>query len=101
MGDQPQLLSERDFPAPITDFGLNADYCAALCGARLSLQAIVTDNPNVKDKLSQTFPTALAALNEAVITCFCLTQEFLIFATDVSQNIQVTVYSYILILLYL
>ncbi|XP_039955569.1 WD repeat-containing protein 19 [Bactrocera tryoni] len=87
LGDQPQLLSERDFPAPITDFGLNADYCAALCGPRLSLQAIVTDNPNVKDKLSQTFPTALAALNEAVITCFCLTQEFLIFATDLGHLI--------------
>ena len=84
LGDQPQLLSERDFSQSIVDIKLNADYCAVLCPPQLMLQAIVTDNPNVKDKLMHTFPSAVPTLNDAVITCFALTQEYLVFATDVS-----------------
>lgn len=84
LGDQPQPLSERDFPQPIQKISLNADYCAALCPPQLMLQAIVTDNPNVKDKLMQTFPNAVPTLNDVVISCFAITQEYLIFATDVS-----------------
>ncbi|XP_037944539.1 WD repeat-containing protein 19 isoform X2 [Teleopsis dalmanni] len=83
LGEQPQPLSERDFSTQINQLQLNADYCAALCSPHLVLQAIVPDNPNVKDKLMQTFPTSMPTLNDAVITCFCLTQEFLIFATDI------------------
>lgn len=85
LGDQPQPLSERDFSQTIEDIQLNADYCAALCPPQLMLQAIVTDNPNVKDKLMQMFPNTVPTLNDAVITCFGLTQEYLIFATDVRK----------------
>ncbi|TMW48796.1 hypothetical protein DOY81_006124 [Sarcophaga bullata] len=85
LGDQPQLLSERDFSQTIVDIKLNADYCAVLCPPQLILQAIVTDNPNVKDKLMHTFPSAVPTLNDAVITCFALTQEYLIFATDIGH----------------
>ncbi|XP_013100268.2 WD repeat-containing protein 19 [Stomoxys calcitrans] len=85
LGDKPEPLSERDFSQPIQDIRLNADYCAVLCPPQLILQAIVSDNPNVKDKLMQTFPNAVPILNDAVITCFGLTQEYLIFATDIGH----------------
>uniref|UniRef100_A0A1A9VGQ4 Uncharacterized protein n=1 Tax=Glossina austeni TaxID=7395 RepID=A0A1A9VGQ4_GLOAU len=87
LGDKPELLTERDFSNPIQDIRLNADYCAVLSPPILILQAIVTDNPNVKDKLMQTFPNALPTLNDAIITCFGLTQEYLIFATDIGHLI--------------
>ncbi|XP_073812289.1 intraflagellar transport protein Oseg6 [Musca autumnalis] len=84
-GDKPELLSERDFSQSIQDVRLNADYCAVYSRPQLVLQAIVADNPNVKDKLMQTFPNAVPTLNDAVITCYCLTQEYLIFATDIGH----------------
>lgn len=84
LGDEPRPLSERDLPHDIASMKLNADYCAALCPPQLILQAIAADNPNCKDKLQACFPSALPTMpNDAVITCFALSQELLIFATDV------------------
>ncbi|EDW74804.1 uncharacterized protein Dwil_GK15704 [Drosophila willistoni] len=88
LGEEPRPLSERDMPSNISSMHLNADYCAALCAPQLILQAIATDNPNCKDKLLATFPSALPTIpNDAVITCFALTQELLIFATDIGHLI--------------
>lgn len=84
LGEEPRPLSERDFPRSVESMKLNADYCAALCPPQLILQAIAADNPNCKDKLQAVFPTALPNMpSDAVITCFALSQELLIFATDV------------------
>lgn len=84
LGDEPRPLSERDLPHDIAAMKLNADYCAALCPPQLILQAIAADNPNCKDKLQACFPSALPTMpSDAVITCFALSQELLIFATDV------------------
>lgn len=85
LGDEPRPLSERDLPNDVVAMKLNADYCAALCPPQLILQAIAADNPNCKDKLQACFPSALPSSlpSDAVITCFALSQELLIFATDV------------------
>lgn len=86
LGDKPKPLSERDFSQHIDEIKLNSDYCAVLTPPQLILQAIVADSPNIKDKhIMQTFPNSLPTLNDVVITCFALTQEYLIFATDVSN----------------
>ncbi|XP_016930699.3 WD repeat-containing protein 19 isoform X1 [Drosophila suzukii] len=86
LGEEPRPLSERDLPRSVESMKLNADYCAALCPPQLILQAIATDNPNCKDKLQTVFPTALPNMpSDAVITCFALSQELLIFATDIGH----------------
>ncbi|XP_033151468.1 WD repeat-containing protein 19 isoform X1 [Drosophila mauritiana] len=86
LGEEPRPLSERDFPRSVESMKLNADYCAALCPPQLILQAIAADNPNCKDKLQAVFPTALPNMpSDAVITCFALSQELLIFATDIGH----------------
>ncbi|XP_017073272.1 WD repeat-containing protein 19 isoform X2 [Drosophila eugracilis] len=86
LGEEPRPLSERDFPRNVESMRLNADYCAALCPPQLILQAIVADNANCKDKLQAVFPTALPNMpSDAVITCFTLSQELLIFATDIGH----------------
>lgn len=88
LGDEPRPLSERDLPNDIVAMKLNADYCAALCPPQLILQAIAADNPNCKDKLQACFPSALPSSlpSDAVITCCALSQELLIFATDVCNR---------------
>ncbi|XP_030375229.1 WD repeat-containing protein 19 [Scaptodrosophila lebanonensis] len=86
LGEEPRLLrNERDMPRSIAAMKMNADYCAVLCPPQLFLQAITADNPNVKDKLQQCFPNALPTLSDAVITCFGITQDLLIFATDIGH----------------
>ncbi|XP_062135942.1 WD repeat-containing protein 19 [Drosophila sulfurigaster albostrigata] len=86
LGDEPRPLSERDLPHNIVAMKLNTDYCAALCPPQLLLQAISADNPNCKDKMQASFPSALPTMpSDAVITCFALSQELLIFATDIGH----------------
>lgn len=85
-GDSPIMLTERRFNSEIKNVKLNADFCAILCSSQLILHNIEEDHSN-KNKREQTFPADVFGLNDAVITCHLLTQDFLIFATDVSYMI--------------
>ncbi|XP_055855460.1 WD repeat-containing protein 19 isoform X1 [Episyrphus balteatus] len=85
LGDAPMLLGDREFISEIKDVKINVDFCAVLCGSHLVLQSIESDNPNTRDKITQSFPGAISGLNDAVITSHLLTNEFLIFATDLGH----------------
>ncbi|XP_055372379.1 WD repeat-containing protein 19 [Condylostylus longicornis] len=87
LGESPMLLGDREFISEIKEVQINSDFCAALCTGHLILQSIETDNPNTKNKTTQSFPDAISGLSDAVITCHLLTNEFLIFATDLGYII--------------
>lgn len=83
LGDQPQLLGERDFPKVISEVQINADYYAVWSPPELILQSIPNDKSGKSQAPSQIFPNALPALNDSLITSFVLCKEFLIMASDV------------------
>lgn len=83
LADTPMLLGDREYMAEIKEVKLNALFCAVLCGGHIMLHSIESHNVETKDKQSQLFPDSISAMQESVITCLVLTNDFLIFATDV------------------
>ena len=87
LGDSPMLLGDREFIAEIKNVQLNGDFCSTHCTGHLILQSIESENPNTRNKTTQSFPDAVPGLTDAVITCQALTNDFLIFATDVCKSL--------------
>lgn len=83
LGDEPQLIGERDFAENIAEVQINADYYAVWSPPQLALQSIPTEKGNNQSNVLQVFPNALPALNDAIITSFGLCRKFLILASDV------------------
>lgn len=83
LGDQPQLLSEREFTKNITEVQINADYYAVWSPPQLILQSIPVEKSNSQSTVLEIFPSALPALSDSIITSFILCREFLILASDV------------------
>lgn len=84
LGDQPQLICERDFTENIAEVQINADYYAVWTPPQLALQSIPAEKNNSESSVLQIFPNALPALNDAIITSFGLCRKFLILASDVN-----------------
>lgn len=92
--DVPMLLGDREYLAEIASVGLNTHWCAVLCGGQVMLDAIessataTTTSATSGKKATrqpQVFPSSVHGMHESVITCTALTEEFLVFATDVSE----------------
>lgn len=83
LGDQPQLIGEKEFTKNITEVQLNSDYYAIWSSTEIILQSIPAEKGNTQSTMSAIFPSILPALSDTIITAFILCREFLILASDV------------------
>lgn len=80
--DIPMSMGDREYMTEIKEATLNAEYCAVLCGGQIMLHPIETSNPATQDHEPRIFPDELFGMQENVITCMTMTNDFLCFATD-------------------
>lgn len=85
--DPALLLADKEYRAQVTDIQLNSDYCAVLCGGHVMLHSIETSTDDSKEP--QIFPDNIPGLQDAIISCQILTENFLVFATDVSVSFMI------------
>lgn len=98
--DAPMSLGDREYMTEIKDVALNADYCAVLCGGQIMLHPIETTNPATQDHEPKIFPDELLGMQETVITCMAITNDFLCFATDLGNVVHFSLEQWSLVIMY-
>ncbi|XP_062563462.1 WD repeat-containing protein 19 [Armigeres subalbatus] len=85
LNDNPLLLGDREYMSEIKEVALSSEYCAVLCGGQIMLHSIETTNESTMNRDPKIFPDEVRGMNESVITCLALTNDFLCFATDLGN----------------
>ncbi|XP_053681434.1 WD repeat-containing protein 19 [Anopheles nili] len=98
--DSPLLLGDREYMSEIKQVALSSEYCAVLCGGQIMLHSVESSNETTQSREPKIFPDEIRGIAQSVITCLGMTNDFLIFATDLGTVIYFSLESWSTVLQY-
>lgn len=98
--DIPMAMGDREYMSEIRQVALNSEYCAALCGGQIMLHSIESNSQAAQEHEPKIFPDEVLGNQENSIQTMALTNDFLVFATDLGTIVHFSLDQWALVLQY-